>query len=280
MSILETMDVKEDKIKIAYTVGRFQPPTIGHRMLIRKTIEAANGGKAYVFVSSTQGKGKEALRNPLTSAQKIPLLKKMFPMPEKELEFVDTANCKPKCGGPGAALGYLLTEKKHDPREIAFVVGKERMDRKKNPEAYFGPGASVWGAKPEPTKFVEVGHSVERKMETPANDENNMSGTKARGYVHRGEKANFYIAVGYDPAIRDEDVEAVYEAIKSKPQAGGDEEEEKEELPPTVGGPDGEPLLIAGRRKTRRIKKSKASGKALYRRGLRSRTGSLRTSRS
>ena len=34
------------------------------------------------------------------------------------------------------------------------------------------------------------------------------------------------------------------------------------------------------KRKTRRIKKSKASGKVLYRRGLRSRTGSLRTNRS
>jgi hypothetical protein len=254
-------------VKVAYTVGRFQPPTIGHRMLIKAVQDAAGkDGEAYVFVSSTKGTGKEANRNPLSSAEKLPLLKHMFPT---GVTFVDTAVCDPKCGGPGAAFGWLL--KDHDASEITFVVGKERLGDPSSKE-YFGPEAPLWGGedKPKPGRFVPVGHTVERDMTKPSNDEENMSGTKARGYVQKdhSQKKDFYIALGYDPATPNPDVDTVYDRIyatkfgKTKGGAGSEEE-----LIPTTGGPDGEPK-VGGRRKTRRrvkrrrLTRSKASGRA------------------
>jgi len=47
-------------MKAVFTFGRFQPPTIGHGLLIRKVVEiaAATGADPYVFVTSTQNKSK------------------------------------------------------------------------------------------------------------------------------------------------------------------------------------------------------------------------------
>lgn len=242
-------------VTVAYTVGRFQPPTIGHRMLIEKTIAEAKGGNAYVFVSSTQGSKKDAAKNPLTSKQKLPLLKKMFP---SGVTFVDTAECNPKCGGPTAAFEWLLRQG-HKPEEITFVIGKERLGEDTTAKEYFGPEAAMWGDA-KPARFVPVGLTTDRDIDAPASDQNNMSGTKARGYVteDNSQKANFYTAVGavYNAKKPDPDVEAVYSRIYEVK------------------------FGKKGGRRTRRIKRSKASGKALYHRGLRLRNGSSKTSRS
>jgi hypothetical protein len=284
-------------VKVAYTVGRFQPPTIGHKMLIQSTIDEAKKAattkdgevgpwEAYVFVSSAQGKGKEAARNPLTAEQKIPLLKHMFP---KGVTFINTAtDCDPKCGGPGAAFVWLKDTKKVDPANIVFVVGKERLGDDIKSKDYFGTEAPLWGGddKPRPGAFVPVGHTLVRDILKPANDQENMSGTKARSYVKEdnSQKADFYTALGYDPKTPNPDVESVYDriyAVKFGAKKGGDEEE-AEEIIPTTLGPDGEPPA-GGRRKTRRkrrltrltrLTRNRASSKALYRRGSRSRTGS------
>lgn len=267
-------------MKVAYTVGRFQPPTIGHKMLIESTINAAGeGGKAYVFVSSALGKGKDAARSPLTSAQKLPLLRNMFP---SRVTFVDTAVCDPRCGGPGAALGWLL-EQGYPAKDITLVVGAERLADPKSRE-YFGPTAPLWGdeTKPRPGKFVSVGHKPVRDMRASASDADNMSGTKARGYVQSNQLDNFYKAIGipnYNEIKRDNPqlqgaVESVIATIRASQKGGGEGEEES--IP--TSGPDGEPPL--GGRRTRRLTRNKASGRALSRRGLRSRSGSSRTNRS
>jgi hypothetical protein len=270
MSILETM------VKVAYTVGRFQPPTIGHRMMIEETIkEAGSKGKAYVFVSSTKGTTKaEQAKNPLSSAEKLPLLRKMFP---SGVEFVDTATCAPRCGGPGAAFGWLLKLKEgYKPEDISIVLGKERLGDDTNAKEYFGTEAPLWGAKenPRPAKFVPVGHNLVRLMDEPANNAEHMSGTKARSYVTESndKKKDFYLAVGADPNTKDPDVEAVYSRIYKakfgpKESTKGGEEEKEEELAPATTGPDGEPP-VGGR--TRRVRNSEK------RRMIRRRRGSTR----
>lgn len=276
MSILETM------AKAVYTVGRFQPPTIGHRMLIDRVLSESKriGGDAYVFVSSAKGTGKEALRNPLDVKQKIELLKNLFPE-GTGVTFVDTSECNPSCGGPGRALGWLIKEKKLDPKNISIVLGAERL-AEKNSKEYFGTGASIWGSGEnvvEPGSFLRVGHQRVRLMKEPADKEEHMSGTKARGYVTEDRKqiANFYTALGYKYESGKVDVvESVFDAIlavKSGKKVGGEGEKNEEPIPEDDNvistGPDGE--LPSGGRVTRR---NRASSRALYRRGSRSRTGS------
>lgn len=258
-------------VKVAYTVGRFQPPTIGHRALIQSVIDAAGpDGKAYVFVSKeTSPKAK----NPLTSDQKLPILTHMFP---SGVTFVNTAKCgvgwDRSCGGGKYAFDYLVEFLTYKPEDITLVVGNDR-------QPVFGPDADTWnrpetdgstfklgpgGRPPKPENFVFLA-TAKRDGNPALTDAANMSGTKARGYVERGEFPAFLAAVGYTP---DEDTtapKAVYDAIRASLKLkGGSVEEPVEE---SAFDADDEPT--GGRRKTtrrqrkrRKTRRSKASGRA------------------
>jgi hypothetical protein len=238
-------------VKVAYTVGRFQPPTIGHKALIQAVKDAAGpGGEAYVFVSSTMS---PKTKNPLTSAQKMPILKHMFPA---GVTFVDTQECKEKgepCGGAIAAFYYLINAKKHAKEEITLVVGDDRK-----PE--FGPDADIWKRKEEkdvysPGDFKFLS-SAKRDPDLEVKDAANMSGTKARQYVKDDRKDDFYIAVGYDSAPNKAAADAVFDVIKGMKKGGrclwrGGADDE------TMYGADAEfDYPARGRRKTRRRKGS------------------------
>ena len=214
-----------------YTAGRFQPPTIGHELLIRKVMSF--GKPAFVFVSQVTNPPDQ---NPLTSAQKVEALQSMFP---SGVTFVDTAKCDPKCGGPVAANEYL---RKLGYMKNILVAGSDRAD-------VFGPQADMWKkgkeAGVEPPMFV----ALER---TEGSGAAGMSGTKARALAREGKYEEFAAAVKVG-SITPEATKKLYDAIRAR---------------------------SGGRRRTRRIKRSKASGKALYRQGSRSRTGSSKTSRS
>lgn len=247
-------------VKVAYTVGRFQPPTIGHKRLIAETIKAAKGGEAYVFVSSTQGSGKEKLKNPLTSEQKIPILKHMFP---DGVTFVDTAKCDPRCGGAIAAFNHLINEKKHAAEDITLVVGDDRK-----PD--FGPTADIWKRKAEKDRFGPGGvpneanfvylKSDARDPDLEIKDAENMSGTKARQYVKKDRKDDFFLAVGgKTPAA-----EIAYDEIKKVVGGRRHRRGTKGDLTEVMTSADAEFEYPKGGRKTRRrrLTQSRASSRA------------------
>jgi|Laugrespbdmm15dd_1035085.scaffolds.fasta_scaffold12141_2 hypothetical protein len=96
--------------KVYFTFGRFQPPTIGHKVLIDKLSELAHeeDADAYVFVSSKQNNMEKYKRtklyremqktgqfmstdeneNPLPVGTKVEILRKMYP--SSGVTFVDT----------------------------------------------------------------------------------------------------------------------------------------------------------------------------------------------
>lgn len=96
--------------KVYFTFGRFQPPTIGHKVLIDKLSELARSenADAYVFVSSKQNNMEKYKRtklyksmtasgsfistdeneNPLPVGTKVEILRKMYP--SSGVTFVDT----------------------------------------------------------------------------------------------------------------------------------------------------------------------------------------------
>ena len=180
--------------KVAYTVGRFQPPTVGHELLIRKVMSM--GGDAYIFVSSATTPARE---NPLTAEQKIAALQSMFPT---GVTFVNTAVCDPRCGGPVAANDYLLAKGYTD---ITLVAGSDRADA-------FGPGAGMWkkgteNGVPAP-KFVGL-------VRTEGNGATSMSGTKARALARDGKYEEFKKAVQVGE-ITEDAVRMLYDAIRSR----------------------------------------------------------------
>jgi hypothetical protein len=96
--------------KVYFTFGRFQPPTIGHKVLIDKiaSLASENEADAYVFVSSKQNNMEKYKKtklfrsmkssgsfmstdeneNPLPVGTKVEILRKMYP--STNVKFVDT----------------------------------------------------------------------------------------------------------------------------------------------------------------------------------------------
>ena len=209
---------------VAYTIGRFQPPTIGHKSLIERVKTAAgDGGKAYVFVSSTTTPKD---KNPLESADKMPILRHLV---EEGVEFVDTAKCKEEgspCGGAIAAFYYLLDHEKHKAEDIILVVGDDHRDdfgptapiwnvkaAEDKPAHRFGPGGEVTAGQSLPVDNFVLVQSADRDKDLEKKDDANMSGTKARQYVKLGRKDDFYIAVGANDPASNAAADAVYAKI-------------------------------------------------------------------
>lgn len=102
-----------------YTVGRFQPPTLGHVRMIREMLNVAKGAPAYVFISSA----KDSL---IPSAMKAEFLAKMLSPVPPNLHLVDTAVCAVPCGGPLGGWGYLKDTMGLAGPDVVLVVGGDQ----------------------------------------------------------------------------------------------------------------------------------------------------------
>ena len=71
---MRAQELLEDKDSIAFTFGRFNPPTIGHEKLV-DAAKNAGASNYRVYVSQSQ----DPKKNPLHSDQKLGYLKTMFP---------------------------------------------------------------------------------------------------------------------------------------------------------------------------------------------------------
>lgn len=194
--------------KAVYAVGRFQPPTIGHAAMMDSvtSLGQSQGAEAFVFVSSTQGTGKEKLKNPLTSTEKVVFLQKMFP---SGITFVDTAKCEPRCGGPLAAYSYLLDNGYTD---ITLIAGSDRA-------AEFGPTSQLWKSLEDvkPPKFYPVSRDADD--ESASMDPTQMSGTKARALAVSGDYEGFANAVTRGN-VTDADTRMLYTILRERLAVG------------------------------------------------------------
>ena len=173
----------------SFAVGRFQPPTIGHALMIQEVINSP--GDAFIFVSSATTPKSQ---NPLTAAQKIAALRKMFP---RGVTFVDTSECNPKCGGPVAANNYL---RERGYTDITLLAGSDRAET-------FGPDAAMWDSgKVPPPKFKAL-------TRTEGTGAAAMSGTKARKLARDGDYEGFANAVRVG-SIDDVGIRNLYTAIR------------------------------------------------------------------
>ena len=181
-----------------YTVGRFQPPTIGHKLLIDTVARLASqkGGDAFVFVSYRTDKPSE---NPLTPREKINALEEMY---GTGIQFVNTADCKSPCGGPEKAHAFLLSKGYTD---ITLVAGSDRAP-------IFNEDAPMWKKGKDngiaPPKFVGL-------VRTTGAGATAMSGTEARRRARSGEYEGFKEAVQVGD-ITEDGIKALYDAIRAR----------------------------------------------------------------
>jgi phosphopantetheine adenylyltransferase len=96
---------------IAFSFGRFNPPTIGHGKLIDMTKGANRNYRIYASQS------QDAKRNPLKHKDKVALMKGMFPQHAKKIR-------RDKVITPFDILVKLYKEKHTD---VVMVVGSDRV---------------------------------------------------------------------------------------------------------------------------------------------------------
>lgn len=149
----------------AFTFGRFNPPTTGHELLINKVKQYAGGGDYYVFPShTTDTKGK----NPLSAAQKVTLMKLMFPTHKDSIVFDDDVKDALK------ALKWL-EEKGYT--DAIFVVGSDRVSAFQFIKQYNGRDYNM--------NTVEIKSAGERDPD--ADDVSGMSASKVRKAIVEGD---------------------------------------------------------------------------------------------
>lgn len=102
--------------KAVFAYGRFNPPTVGHQMMINKVINMArrNGAKPFVVVTHTQN----SKRNPLSQNEKINILQTRYP----NVEFLRTSRKEPT---PGMMVNTL---RKMGYNSLTLVVGSNRVN--------------------------------------------------------------------------------------------------------------------------------------------------------
>jgi len=100
---------------IVFTFGRFNPPTIGHEILIKavESVARAKGGDYLIFPSHTQ----DAKKNPLTQTEKIKYMKKMFSGYRR--------NIVKSTGKDALEIAGELHKKKYT--NLVMVVGSDRV---------------------------------------------------------------------------------------------------------------------------------------------------------
>src|SRR5210317_296410 len=110
---IKDLEMHEAKGKsIAFTFGRFNPPTIGHAKLIQKVKSVpTNDYKIYL------SRSEDPKKNPLSPRQKLDYMKKMFPQHARNIE-VNTSNM---------ILDIATNLYKKGYTDITMVVGSDRV---------------------------------------------------------------------------------------------------------------------------------------------------------
>jgi len=101
-----------------FTFGRFQPPTLGHRVLAKAVADIAGAdADPYIFVSSTQ----DAVKNPLDVHTKVSWMKYMFR--DIPVRIINTTVCE--CKGVLQVVSKLRAA---GYSKLTMVIGSDRAD--------------------------------------------------------------------------------------------------------------------------------------------------------
>ncbi len=106
--------IDESASSVAFTFGRFNPPTIGHGKLMDKLAEVAGKGSYRVYLSQSQDPAK----NPLHYMDKIKNVRKMFPKHARSI----IADKKAK-----TAIEVLVSLFDAGYKNVTMVVGADRV---------------------------------------------------------------------------------------------------------------------------------------------------------
>jgi pterin-4a-carbinolamine dehydratase len=189
----EEKKAKADMPMASFCFGRMNPPTLGHGLVMEKTVEV--GGKdAYIFLSNSQGKD-----DPLDPSTKSQFIKKMYPKLASHIvdDYVQ---------GPIYAANWLYDR---GFRNITFVGGSDRLGK--------APGSiekllNGWNSGPVRTtdaargdsgrEYVNLNFVSSGERDPDAPGVTGYSGTKARQAAADGDEAKFWEYTGASPNLK------------------------------------------------------------------------------
>lgn len=186
---------KMDGAKIvAFTFGRFNPPTTGHELLINKVKEFASGNDYFIFPSHTVDKKK----NPLDFESKVFLMKEMFP--DHKNSIISDTNVRD-------ALKALKWLEDKGYTDAIFVVGSDRMSSFQFVKQYNGKSYNM--------NTVEIKSAGERDPDS--DDVSGMSASKMRDAILNGNikifESGLTKSIKNKPQIKDLYFNTVLEAM-------------------------------------------------------------------
>ena len=149
--------------KLVFAFGRFNPPTIGHEVLMNKA--KAVGGKDYrIYVSKSQDRKK----NPLTYKDKIKYMKKIFPSHASYI--MDSA------ARTAIDVAVILTDEGYT--DLIMIAGSDRVGEfQKLLDKYNG----VTGKRHGEYKFDSIKVINAGERDPDATGASGMSASKMRG---------------------------------------------------------------------------------------------------
>lgn len=165
------------------TYGRFNPPTAGHKKLIKKAYAIARGSHAdlIIYVSDTQ----DTLRNPLPLYLKVSYIRNMFDQYSPEVVPVS-----------GNILGKLVQLYKSGYGNITLVVGEDRIDSMGTLIKLYNGVKSLHGYYNFDT--VNVVNAGKRSGHDVSEDASTISATKAREFARKRDYQNFIKCMPHD----------------------------------------------------------------------------------
>lgn len=184
---------KKQMALAAFCFGRMNPPTLGHGLLMKKTVET--GGKnSFIFLSNSHN----APDNPLDPSTKAEFIRQIYPQYSK---FIVNDQVQ----SPVYAANWLYAK---GFRNMAFVAGSDRLGDNsgsiekiltgwnsgpvRTADSQFGPG----GREHVNLTFVSSGD-----RDNDATAISGISGSLARKYAAAGKTAEFQRATGVKSTI-------------------------------------------------------------------------------
>ena len=178
----EEIQAKSKTPLAVFCFGRMNPPTLGHKLVMEKTVQM--GGKnAFIFLSNSEGKD-----DPLDPATKAAFISQMYPNFAGHIvkDFVQ---------GPIYAANWLYDR---GFRNMAFVAGSDRLGKEKGSIEKLlnswnsGPVRTTDNARGEQGREHVVIQFVSSGQRDPDSEGiQGYSGTKARQAAEAGNEAQF-----------------------------------------------------------------------------------------
>jgi len=157
---------------IAFTFGRFNPPTVGHEKLIKK-VKSISANDHRIYLSRSE----DPKKNPLSPSQKLTYMKKMFPMYARNIEINKTNMI--------LDIASDLHNQGYD--EITMVVGSDRVREFENILNKYNDVKSRHGY----YNFDKINIVSAGDRDPDADDVSGMSASKMRAAAAKGDLESF-----------------------------------------------------------------------------------------